>query len=181
MANFEEILGGIGNAILHYQIDVDDILIAGQHQRFGGNIRIACRRTRIDAPEADLYPLHLGHLRPQNGFERIGPMPMEPRVHGGYMLTKAKDDSPLVRPNGVGTASEPQYHHHPDHDTEELRADLLEPQRRQAKGCPPKPPSRSFAKIEIIPCHGDAPAALRYPLRAWSLPAAPAITITEPP
>src|SRR5215475_1272642 len=130
MAHAEEILGRIGNAILHHQTDIDDILIAGQHQRLGGDIGIARRWAWIDATEADLYALHLGHLWPQDTFERIGPMPMKPWVGGSYMLAKAQHDPSLVWPNSVGTAGEPHHHDHANDGTEELRVELAEPQRR---------------------------------------------------
>ena len=107
-------------------------------------------------------------------------MPVEPWVRGGDMLAKAQDNPTLVRPNSVCTAREPHGEQHPNDNTYVLGAELLEPQRWETKGCPAEPSSASFAKMEIVPCHGDAPAALRYPLRAWSLPAAPMITITEP-
>src|SRR5262249_37995982 len=101
----DRIVGLLADLPLHVEVDVDDVLIAGQHQAFGqeGGRGFA---AHVGAA-ADLRALDRGHLGLLDGADRRRHVPVETGT--GDVLDLAEDHAyaDLVRLHGVDTREQP--------------------------------------------------------------------------
>ena len=83
----------------HGEIDVDDVLVAGQHQAFFRHVAhgAAAPRRIVDQRHADRDGGDAQRLRQQHGLDRIRQMIVQARLHGAHMLAEAQHDAELFR------------------------------------------------------------------------------------
>ena len=83
----------------HGEIDVDDVLVAGQHQAFLGHVAhgAAAPRRIVDQRHADRDGGDAQRLRQQHGLDRIGQMIVQAGLHGAHMLAEAQHDAEFFR------------------------------------------------------------------------------------
>ena len=81
----------------HGEIDVDDVLVAGQHQAFFRHVAHgpAAPRRIVDQRHADRDGGDAQRLRQQHGLDRIRQMIVQARLHGAHMLAEAQHDAEL--------------------------------------------------------------------------------------
>src|SRR3546814_5158731 len=83
LANVKEVLTGIGDLPLHREVDVDDVLVARQHQALFRNIATRGAGTlAAGALEADVDLLHRGDAGGERRLDRPGQVPVETRLCG---------------------------------------------------------------------------------------------------
>ena len=79
----------------HGEIDVDDVLVAGQHQAFFRHVPhgAAAPRRIVDQRHADRDGGDAQRLRQQHGLDRIRQMIVQAGLHGAHMLAEAQHDA----------------------------------------------------------------------------------------
>src|SRR3546814_6558569 len=83
LANVKEVLTDIGDLPLHREVDVDDVLVARQHQALFRNIATRGAGTlAAGALEADVDLLHRGDAGGERRLDRPGQVPVETRLCG---------------------------------------------------------------------------------------------------
>src|SRR4029079_8559087 len=98
----------------HGEIDVNDVLVAGEHQAFFRHVAHGGAAAQIvDDAHADVDLADLQGLGRQRGLNRIGQMVVEARLDFTDLLAEAQHDADLVRLD----AEEPG--HAPQHDRAE--------------------------------------------------------------
>ena len=100
----EEELDRVVDQVLDEELDVDDVLVAGQHQRLLGNRRAAS----FGRPEADLGATDTGGVDDLPGLDRPGQVIAEARLRLGPELTEEQDDSPLAGTDDVEARGKPE-------------------------------------------------------------------------
>ena len=117
-ARIEQIVLGIVQDVLHRELDVDDVLVVGEHQRFVED-GIACR-----AAIADLDCPHAGEIHQLVVLDRIGHAPAQARLGGLGVAAEAHLDPALAGIDDVEAAGRPdrqaEHHQHADAAAEEL-------------------------------------------------------------
>ena len=103
----DEILGaGRVDAPLHVEIDVDDVLVAGEHQAFLEDVAAAALRAW---PVADRDGAPGAHVRLQHLADRIGQVVAQAFAGRAGVAAEDHVDADLVRPDGVEAGREPQH------------------------------------------------------------------------
>ena len=168
----EQIFADAGRLHLpeHREIDVDDVLVAGEHQAFLRHVaRRWCRRAPIvDLAHADVDLVDAQRLGREHGLDRIRQVVIQAGLHLAHFLAEAQHDAELVRldPEEAGEA--------PQRDRRQRRA-ARSPCRRdcrpagRAAACPgrgaafPPDPAASVPTIAVRsprgPCRRRAPRA----------------------
>src|ERR1700730_7017211 len=103
----------IGLGVLDYpkdgEVDIDDVLVTGQHQGFFRHLarhRAADRRT-FGAAVADLGAVDAGHAGSQHFLNRARQVVIEAGLGGPIIGPKAQHDADLVRVYGIDAARHP--------------------------------------------------------------------------
>src|SRR3984893_9914711 len=103
----------IGLGVLDYpkdgEVDIDDVLVTGQHQGFFRHLarhRAADRRT-FGAAVADLGAVDAGHAGSQHFLNRARQVVVEAGLGGPIIGPKAQHDADLVRVYGIDAARHP--------------------------------------------------------------------------
>ena len=84
------------DAPVDHEVDVDDVLVAGQHQALFGDIADAAAAARRSA-HADLDDVLARDLRQPHFLDRVGQAEMQARRLLPVDLAEAHDDAELVR------------------------------------------------------------------------------------
>src|SRR6185312_8908370 len=101
----------------HRKIDVDDILVAGQHQRFLRHLpRAPAPRSRLGGAVADLHPVLPGHAGRLDALDRRRQMIIEPGLGRAIVGAEAEHDADLVGQYPVEPADQPQHDDRDDRD-----------------------------------------------------------------
>jgi hypothetical protein len=81
----------------HREVDIDDVLVAGQHQAFFRHIAhgAAAPRRIVDQGHADRDGGDAQRLRQQHGLDWIGQMIIQAGLHRAHMLAEAQHDAEL--------------------------------------------------------------------------------------
>src|SRR4029077_17905296 len=94
----------------HGEIDVDDVLVAGEHQAFFRHVAHGGAAAEIvDDAHADVDLADLQRLRRQRGLDRIRQMVVEARLDLADFLAEAEHDTHLVRLDTEKTGNAPQH------------------------------------------------------------------------
>src|SRR5690625_4020659 len=108
LADVEEVLAGIGNLPEDREVDIDDVLVAGQHQAFFGHVTSrrtgACGRAAI----ADFDRVDGLDRRRDDRFDRIGQMPVEAGFGRLNPLAEAENDALFIRLHPIETGQHPE-------------------------------------------------------------------------
>ena len=136
----EEVVLGALEVVLHRELDVDDVLVVGQHQRF--LVDLVLRRVAV----ADLDGPHLREVDELDRLDRERQVPARARLRGLGVLAEARDDAAAAFVDDVEAAREPD---------DERRARRACRRRRSARpapaAAPPSPPSRlALAAEELV-------------------------------
>ena len=131
----EEIADAVGlDAPEHGEVDVDDVLVAGQHQALFRHVTngAAAPRRIVDQRHADGDGGDAQCLWQQHGLDRIGQMIVQAGLHGADMLAEAQHDAELFGLHPEEARQQPErddeQHDQRDADAGEIAArhDLLE-------------------------------------------------------
>ncbi len=89
----------VADAPEHDEIDIDDILVAGEHQALFGHVADGARGLAVlgRAAHADLDAVDAGHLRQLDRLDRIGPAEVEAGRQQAHELAEAQHDAELLR------------------------------------------------------------------------------------
>src|SRR6185295_5191637 len=93
-------------AVLHGELDLDDVLVLGQHRRFleaGGADHVVA----ADVDRADLR-----HVDDLVALDRVRQPPVEAGAHGGAVASEARDDRLLAFLHDEDAGAHPDHHHH---------------------------------------------------------------------
>src|SRR5207244_346065 len=107
--DIEEIGFGVLDHPEDSEVDIDDVLVTGQHQGFFRHLarhRAADRRT-LGAAVADRGPVDAGHAGRQHLLDRAREVVAEAGLGGPIIGPKAQHDTDLVRVYGVDAACHP--------------------------------------------------------------------------
>ena len=107
----EQIVADLGRLDLpqHREIDVDDVLVAGEHQALFGHVAHRGAAARIvDHAHADVDLVDAQRLRREDRLDRIGQMIVQAGLHLADVLAEAQHDAKLIRldPEEPGNAPE---------------------------------------------------------------------------
>ena len=94
----QEVADAVGlDAPQHGEVDVDDVLVAGQHQAFFRHVAhgAAAPRRIVDQGHADGDGGDAQRLRQQHGLDRIRQMIVQAGLHGAHMLAEAQHHAEL--------------------------------------------------------------------------------------
>ncbi len=185
VADVEQIRARIADHPEHGEIDVDDVLVAGQHQRLFGHLARSdlAGRLHFTRPIADLGSIDPRDARRQHPLDRARQMIVEPRLGRAVIGAKAQHDADLVGEHAIKTARQPDHDDGEDDDGDPGAG--AEPARQQ----PPKPvlaPAQHFLEIGR-PRHAPAGArptaivAAAAPRAAAARAAAPGTTALAQP
>ena len=117
IANVEQILERIGNLPLNRQINIDNILIAREHQAFFGDVTTLAPIARARPAKADIDLMDGRDFGAQDRFNRVGQMPVQARIGDLDHFAKAHDDALLVGLDTINARGQPhQKHQHPNPD-----------------------------------------------------------------
>lgn len=109
------------NLVLHAELDVDDVLVTGEHGGFLGHAAQLALAEGGGLPrgaEAHLAAQHLGHLRLVDALDGSGQRVMGAGAFGAFILAEAQHHALLVRVDDIDAGQKPQAHqaqHQPDH------------------------------------------------------------------
>ena len=121
VADVEQVLDRVADLVLHAELDVDDVLVAGEHGGFLGHAAQLALTEGGGLPggaEAHLAAQHLGHLGLVDGLDGSGQRVMGAGAFGAVVLAEAQHHALLVRVDDIDARQEPQAHqaqHQPDH------------------------------------------------------------------
>src|SRR3546814_608669 len=125
LANVKEVLTGIGDLPLHREVDVDDVLVARQHQALFRNIATRGAGTlAAGALEADVDLLHRGDAGGERRLDRPGQVPVETRLCGLDPFAEAQHDALLVGLHPVEAGKQP---HDDDAEADQQVGGLAKP------------------------------------------------------
>ena len=111
------------------KVDVDDVFVAGQHQRFFRHLARCCAaRVGPRLAVADLGPVDAGHARPQHRLDRGRQVVVEAGLGRPVVGAEAQHDPDLVGQHAVEAARQP------DADDDERRT-----MRDPGAGCQSRP------------------------------------------
>ena len=90
------------------EVDVDDVLVAGQHQRLFGHLAADLAAARaLGVAIADLGPVVAGHARPQHRLDRGRQVIVETWLGRPIIGAKPQNDPDLIGQNAVEPARQP--------------------------------------------------------------------------
>jgi len=99
-------LAGIGNTPEDDEVDVDDVLVTGDHLTFVSNVT-ARGAVAADVAEADLDTVVARDLGGHHGLDRIGNVIMQSRRGRADPFAKTQDDALLLRVDPVEAGQRP--------------------------------------------------------------------------
>ena len=121
----EEVVLRVLDAPEHDEIDIDDVLVAGQHQAFLGHIAHAAGKAarRHGRAHADLDDVLPRHLRQAHLLDRIGQAEVQTRRLAADRLAEAHDDAELIGidAEGEGIEGDNRRRHHRQQEHERAR------------------------------------------------------------
>ena len=97
----EQIIGRIFQEILHGELNIDDIFVIGQHQRFFQHFVLHVLAV------TDFHGTDLTQADNLNGFDRIRKMPARTRLGRLDIFTKTQHDTALTGIHNVETTRHP--------------------------------------------------------------------------
>ncbi|MNS68741.1 hypothetical protein D3C72_1020280 [compost metagenome] len=110
VARVEQPRHGIFQGVLHRELDVDDVFIVRQHQRFAG--LLVAQRLAV----THFHRAHLRHVDGFVGLERVRPAPVETGRRGVAVLAEREHDAVLALLHDERAAGEPDEDgDHADH------------------------------------------------------------------
>ena len=111
----EQIVADAGRLDLpqHREIDVDDVLVAGEHQAFLRHVarRGAAAAHVLDRAHADVDLVDAQRLRREHRLDRIGQVVIQSRLHLAHVLAEAQHHAEFVRLNPEEAGKSPQRQH----------------------------------------------------------------------
>jgi hypothetical protein len=90
----------------HRKIDIDDVLVAGQHQAF---LWYGAHSTAAAQIEADVDLVDAQRLRRERGFDRIGQMIIQPGRHLADELAEAEHHAEFIWLDAEEAGKAPQH------------------------------------------------------------------------
>src|SRR5712671_590640 len=160
--NVEEIGPSVLDDPENGEVDVDDILVTGEHQRFFGHLagpRPAGYRT-LGVAVADLGPVDTGHARRQHLLDRARKMVIEAGLGRPVVGAKAQHDPDFVGQHAVDPARQPY-----DEDRDRDDGDPG-PGTKAARQHAPEPVLTAPQKLLEVGGLRAAPATARPPATA---------------
>ena len=117
VAGIEQIGLGVADLPEHRQVDVDDVLVAGQHQAFGRDVASGRRALGAVAllaarAVADLGAVDAGDRWQQDMFDRPGQVPVEAGLGAVAVGAEAHHHTEFVRLHPVEAGAKPEQYHH---------------------------------------------------------------------
>ncbi len=88
--------------------DVDDVLVARQHQAFFGHALLTASAAAAVSAVTDFDTLHAGHRRGEDGFDRGWQVIAQSGFGGAVILTEAQHDALFFRLDAVDARCQPQ-------------------------------------------------------------------------
>ena len=109
LLHVEEVVADMAGLDLpqHREIDVDDVLIACQHQRFLRHIAHGAATAKI---ETDVDFIHAQRMRLQHGLDRVGQVIIQPGRHLAHELAEAEHHAELIGLDAEESGKAPQHH-----------------------------------------------------------------------
>ena len=89
------------------KVDVDDVLVAGQHQRLFRHLTRGRAARALAGAVADLGAVDAGDAGRQHGLDRIGQVVVEARLRRPVVGAEAQHDADLVGLHAVEAADQP--------------------------------------------------------------------------
>src|SRR5690242_16187911 len=89
------------------KIDIDDVLIAGQHQRFLRHIAHGATTAQI---EADVDLVDAQRMRRQHGLDRVGQVIIQPRRHFAHEFAETQHHAELIGLDPEESGEAPQHY-----------------------------------------------------------------------
>ena len=115
----EQEFGRVADAPEHHEVDIDDILVAGEHQALFGDVADRGRGLAVlrRAAHAKLDAIDAGDLGQLDHFDRIGPAEIQAGRKQAHELAKAEHHAELFRIDAHGEAEKADQRHecHGDH------------------------------------------------------------------
>ncbi len=109
-AVLEQIFLRVLHHVLHGKLDVDDVGVIGEHQRFLGHLALAA------VARSDFDRAHLRQIDDFRGLDRIRQMPVRSRLRFLDKLAEAQHHAALARIDDIKAAREPHQDNQPDQD-----------------------------------------------------------------
>ena len=109
---------------LHDHVDVDDVLVAGQHQAFLDHVGLARGAHGFDGAEADLGGDDVRDLRLDHAADRIGPVIVQAFAGLADELAETQIEADLVRPHDVPAGHQPEHDQHENAEDDAAPADI---------------------------------------------------------
>ncbi len=95
----------------HREIDVDDVLVAGEHQALLGHVAYRRAAPRIlDQAHADVDLVDAKRLRRERRLDRIRQVIIEARLHLAHELAEPQHHAQFVRLDAEEAGKAPQHH-----------------------------------------------------------------------
>ena len=115
----------------HGEIDIDDVLVAGQHQAFFRHVAhgAAAPRRIVDQRHADRDGGDAQRLRQQHGLDRIGQMIVQAGLHGAHMLAEAQHDAEFFRLHAEKSGQSPDRQRADQHQRDAHAAEMAAGQK----------------------------------------------------
>src|SRR6266536_1047738 len=93
----------------HRELDIDDVLVPGEHQALFGNVAHgAAAAVVLDQPHADVDLVHAQRLRGERGLDRIRYVIIEPGLHIADVFAESQHDAELVGLDAEEAGKSPQ-------------------------------------------------------------------------
>ena len=110
----------------HGEIDVDDVLVAGQHQALFRHVahRAAAPRRSSSRRMPMLSGVDAQRLRQQHGLDRIRQMIVQAGLHGADMLAEAQHDAEFFRLHAEEARQRPDHDRAGDHEDDAGGAEI---------------------------------------------------------
>ena len=122
--HFEQEIPQIRYTILNDRLDIDDIFITGDHQRFIRN-RLSHCKSISTRPESELHTARCSNSYNVSLAYRTRIVPMQTPGCGACVFTKGSKHSLLIGPNGIETRCRPDnrnYYQNCQNQTKRSRA-----------------------------------------------------------
>ncbi len=108
VADVEQIGLGILDDPKGGEVDVDDVLVAGQHQRLFRHLAADLAAARpLGVAITDLGPVDAGHARPQDRLDRVRQVIVETWLGRPIIGAKPQNHPDLIGQNAIETARQP--------------------------------------------------------------------------
>ena len=110
VADVEQEIRCIADFPLHFEINIDDVFIAGQHQAFFGDRRLRrlARTDKSPGAEADFSMVDSRYAWGFRCFDRIRQMIVEAGGSGTGIFTKTHDHALFIGLDEIDTGGKPQ-------------------------------------------------------------------------